>query len=487
MGEPVRGAGTSVGLVMEPPGAAWPSLIGEFVRSESDGGSASGTAGAVLSARKFRDLTRRELGLPTDRPIILTGHQAMVWHPGILAKYLAVEHAAKVTNSAGVWLVVDQDSEDPWAVRYPSRARPAVAERTLGTQHGLTVESMRFPPRLGGADTPAASLAPLAPVAGSDFANGASESVRQGLARIHAALSAHSREPNAGRQLANAIADLLAPLHPAATIFGAGISRTTVFASVVRAMAGDPERCVHAYNAAVARFPAAKLRPLAADDVNVRYELPLWRIEFGRERRRVYAEELDQIPIEQLAPRALLMTGLLRAAACDLFVHGLGGGVYESVTDAWFGTWLVDQIPGLALAPVAVVSATLRLPLIDGAEVNVDDLARARWRAHRAPHDPTMLGDDAAGHQKTELVRRIEAEKAGGGDPRSIYLALHASLTRVRTERAKELAAIQAEVDAIAGRVRDAEIASDRTWAFPLYPREMLDALDAAVRAAFAN
>ncbi|MEC9372360.1 MAG: hypothetical protein VYC34_00885, partial [Planctomycetota bacterium] len=30
---------------------------------------------------------REQLGLPTGRPIVLTGHQAEFWHPGVLAKF----------------------------------------------------------------------------------------------------------------------------------------------------------------------------------------------------------------------------------------------------------------------------------------------------------------------------------------------------------------------------------------------------------------
>lgn len=307
--------------------------------------------------------------------------------------------------------------------------------------------------------------------------------MRDGLARIHAALTAHRNEPNAGRQLAAVLADLLSPLKPATTLFATTIARTSLFQRLVDSMRDHPERCVRAYNAAVALYPEAKLRPLLMDDVNVRYELPLWRLEFGRERQRVFAEDLDQIPREQLAPRALLMTGFLRAGACDLFVHGKGGGVYEAVTEAWFRHWQ----PGLTLAPVAVVSATLRLPLLDGPTPVADDLRQARWRAHHAPHDPAMLGDLSAARVKLDLVRRINEAKLGGSDPRPLYVAMHADLERVRTERRDALAGIVTEADSIAASLLDAEIASDRTWPFPLYPKAMLDGLARAIEAEFAT
>lgn len=453
----------SFGLVIEPRASEWPGLVRSF---SGDGDRARA---------ETRNQTRHELGLPLDRPIVLTGHQAMVWHPGILAKYLATDRAAQRANAARVWLIVDQDSEDPWNLRFPVRVES-------GEHRGLSVATMKFPARAAAPDTPAASLAAATPLPAPGLSTAASPSVREGLARIQAALTQHRGEPSAARQFAAAIADLLAPRRPDATVFATDLAGTAIFRKFVGEMREDPERCVRAYNAAVALHPSAKLRALAMDEVNVRYELPLWRIEFGRERRRVYAEDLDQISPDQLAPRALLTTGLMRAAVCDLFVHGTGGGLYESVTDAWFRHWQ----PGLALAPVAVVSATLRLPLLDSPPVSPNDLRRAVWRSHRAPHDPAMLGDPVSGKDKMERVAGIEREKSLGRDPRSLYLAMHAALARVRGERRERLLEIQLEADSMAAHARDAEVAHDRTWPFPLYPEAMLEGLSAAIARAFA-
>ena len=45
------------------------------------------------------------------------------------------------------------------------------------------------------------------------------------------------------------------------------------------------------------------------------------------------------------------MTGMARLAACDLFVHGTGGGIYDTITEAWFREWL-----GVELAPTIAVT-----------------------------------------------------------------------------------------------------------------------------------
>ena len=34
------------------------------------------------------------------------------------------------------------------------------------------------------------------------------------------------------------------------------------------------------------------------------------------------------------------MTGLMRLAGCDLFIHGTGGGAYDLVTEEWLGSWM---------------------------------------------------------------------------------------------------------------------------------------------------
>src|SRR5690606_23987135 len=64
---------------------------------------------------------RRQLGLPADRPIVMTGHQPALWHCGVLAKFLAADAAARALGAAPATLLVDQDVGDPAAVRRPER------------------------------------------------------------------------------------------------------------------------------------------------------------------------------------------------------------------------------------------------------------------------------------------------------------------------------------------------------------------------------
>jgi hypothetical protein len=226
------------------------------------------------------------------------------------------------------------------------------------------------------------------------------------------------------------------------------------------------------YNAAVSAYPEAGVSPLKVGSTLGEIELPLWRLEFGKPRARIFAGDADA---ERGVPRALLMTGLLRWAYCDLFIHGMGGANYDRITERWFRQWL-----GVDLAPSVMITADLRLPL-EGADISSADVANARWRAHHVRHDPTMGGDTAAAERKQDLVRRIAGRRERGEHPIEEYRTLQTLLAEYRVHHAAALNAASAEAERAARLLSGRKIASDRTWAFPLYSDEALRSLRAEV------
>ena len=60
-------------------------------------------------------------------------------------------------------------------------------------------------------------------------------------------------------------------------------------------------------------------------------------------------------------PRALMNTAFLRLFLADLFIHGIGGGLYDVLTDR-----IVREFFGVRAADYVVVTATLRLPVDSG-------------------------------------------------------------------------------------------------------------------------
>lgn len=465
---------TSADVTIRPDAPGWRAACARFDLS--------------AEARRFRE----QLGLPTDRPIVMTGHQAQVWHPGILAKYIAADVAAERFGANAAWVVVDQDTHDPSEVRYPVRAGgkdDALEVRTWRADGAERAWGERF------AEVPVGMTPAFGPGAvPEDVQRAAAPHVRAGMMAIRDALARHADEPNAARQVGSALTDLLKGIvRPAPTVYALELCRTDLFKTLVQKMVADPERCLGAYQRAVKAHVDAKVAPLHEGEV------PLWAIpeQAGAARKRATLAMLTSGSACRVAPRALLMTAMFRMAGCELFVHGLGGGGvdgaqgYDAITDEWMREWL-----GVTLPPVAVVTATVRLNFGgaggDGqsqhAALTPEQIAHARWVAHAAKHRPELLGDAEGAAARARAVEELRAlhgkrDEASRRAKRAAYRALHEVLVGVRERRHARLEAIRAEATAAAARRGEAEIIADRTWAFPLYEAGQIAGLRGAIEA----
>ena len=434
-------------IKLEPAAASWAALLRQNPRDDAS------------------RATRAQLGLPTDRPIVMTGHQAEFWHAGILAKYIAGASLARTVNAHAAHIVVDTDETDPGAIRIPA----VVPDGHLSSK---TLRVLPQPP----AGVPSCAL-PTSPPGATD-ASAPLQSIARGVSSITEALRRHAAGANLGAQTGLAITDLMRPWAPMPPpIFASALARTESFADLVRRMVEDAPACIAAHNAAAALVPEARLAPLASGP---RFELPLWRLRPGRARARVYADDIAIIPPSELAPRALLLTGFLRLYACDLFIHGAGGAVYDRITERWLGDWL-----GRPLAPTTMATATLMLPLLAEAPT-LEAIDRAAWTAHHARHDPALIGDHSAAQRKATLVELIRSTRQRGADPLPHYRELQTLLAETRAKRAGSLAELDSRAASLRSQRDQARIASDRTWAFPLHDAAALDALAATIRGAFS-
>jgi hypothetical protein len=429
----------------------------------------SGDWSLPAAARRFRE----ELRLPTERAVVLTGHQAVVWHPGIFSKYIAAEQIATAADAAAAWLVVDHDVYDPDLVTAPTLTRQ---DRLARTAHRFAGDEVSE-----GIAGRRPALTPLPPTL-PDGARWALESVEAGMAAVESALARHAEAPDAVEQLTRATTDLAEPWIASAPRFDSlCLSRTTAFAELIERMRRDPQAAARSYNAAVARRQGHGMTPLRLPADAAQIELPLWRVDEAGRRHRVVAGDVETCDIADLAPRALLMTGLVRWLGCDLFIHGTGGAMYDRVTDAWLADWL-GLDPAADLAPDLLVTATLRLPF-ERSVVTQADVEAARHRYRNKLHDPAALGDQAAGQRKRELVRRIADEPRGSAERARLFREMHGLLGEARRAHADALAAARTEVARLRSRVEERSIIEERTWAFPLYPREMIDDLAAELSA----
>lgn len=402
---------------------------------------------------------RTRLNLPIDRPIIASGHQPILFHPGIVAKLIALDHHAKKTNAHPVWIVPDQDIVDPALVRFP------VIDNDTDS-NTLTTRDIR----IGGEPNQLTPSTLAAPISINADLPDELESIAQWL-------MGYEHESTLAHQLASATLGMLCDqlgLEEPILIYASELLALDASSKLLDAMLADPKAAIEPYNASVTRFSDAGVRPLSITDTHI--ELPLWRLE-GTTRQPVFIErgqsELDRT---NLIPRGLLMTAIMRSFICDLFIHGTGGFQYDQITEAWLGDW-----QGITLAPIAAATATMTLDFDLSTPQDPDHTV---WLAHHAKHNPALLGDQAAADQKSELVAAIAVSNSKSTKAQ-FFAQLHQLLGDSRSKHSKAIAQLD-HASVIAQQSRQMlEIANDRTWAFPLYTDQQLQSLKAEIVRAF--
>ncbi len=417
---------------------------------------------------------RAELGLDTEYPIVFSGHQPIVFHNGILAKFIAQHRAAQVAGAARVWIVADQDVVNPAQIRVPKGIGAALHSEIIDL----------IPPEDFPEGVPSASI-PARFIYDTDTAF-------DGLSEFAHELNHHLGEPSIagpGKVVSTdfSIAKQFAETtnHYACShlrvsipklIYASELFTSDTLWGVVERMIADPHACVEAYNGAVGRYPEARVRPLEIGDARV--ELPLWGLRTMQPRVAITTDNFHEFSREELAPRGLFMSLLVRAHLGELFIHGTGGWEYDRITQDWARDWL-----SIELAPMALTTATQRLDLGFEPEQIIDP-ARAIWEAHHARHNPSAVGDHETQRKKDMCLRQIVEMQKHGEDPSAMYFKMHALLEEYRAFYAEKLAGLDERVRVARSMQRQLELAADRTWPFVLFSDEQLAALrDAVVQA----
>ena len=424
-----------------------------------------------------RRATRMELGVGPDELVIATGHQATIWHPGILAKDLAVVELAAALRregrpSAAIHFIADHDANDGGLIPYPTDELQRRGWRMLPTTDGFST-----------CDVP-----PATPASPPEERVGPPQ-VERGMRAIHAAVERRRDAPDLAFQIGLAAADLAHPFTgdlPRRSM--TGLLGTPIGRHLLDAMASDPDACIAAHDDALefdrharadrlGRVPRPVARPLRRGDGA---EMPLWRRTDSGRRPVRRGESIDP---ESCRPRALLATALARLGGCDLFVHGTGGAVYDRAMERWIRTWLGDAVAS-TLAPATTATATLRLPLAPPGSEDAADL----WTPeglHRLRSDPDLARTGPP--RREALLAAIDAAPRGSGRRRTAFLALRDEVATARLRGADRILRYERELDRQTADRRRTDVARDRTWPFPFHTDEALETLRDSIRDAFAT
>ena len=392
---------------------------------------------------------------PLHRRPLATGHQAFLWHPGILAKFFAVRAVAGPRDERVLHVVVDQDAHEALQVEWPVR-------------HGrrLMFESVRLAPHDPNVPTG------CQPPSDADVIRRALRE-RPGGERLLDAFSDLPACRTLAEQVTAALQRLMAPLVGRwKTIYASDLGRHFDFDEMLE----DARACATAYNEAIAVHPARAIAKMQVRDDRV--ELPVWALRWQAPRQRVFAALggekpawvfADNRPVDRrhhrLAPRALLLTAIVRSELCGLFVHGTGGMAYDQVTQAWWQRWR-----GKPLAPIALATADLPMAF-DAPVAEPADLHRAVWHRHHLPHNI----DRALGRPDPRKARLFNVKD------RTAFDELHRINAALVSAHPDLIDAADADVAEARLGLANAAVARKRDWCFALYESSQLQALGDAI------
>ena len=376
-------------------------------------------------ARRWGFAVQRDWSEP--QPIILSGHQPRPFHPGVWIKnFLAGELASAV---GGVALNLSVDNDEAHVQRFRLPARDLVCK--MGGEE-VRMAEVEFAPHAPGVpfeEQPAGALRPEtvhdvlaivpSPAVGEAFCDcwqRLRQIVPQAASLGEAFLVARRRlEERLG------LGNLELPV--------SHVADSEAFRLFLAVMLERREAFFAAYNDSLHEFrrvyhersPAQPVPDLASD--GPRMELPYWVWRAGGagdvRRRRLWVEPTpggglalaaDEEPIGRLAaadlpdaargaeriaelwqsgwkirPRALSMTLFVRLAVGDVFIHGVGGALYDQITDA-----LIERLFGVKPPEFVLASATVYLPL-EAYPTTPADLAAARRAVRDWLYNPDRM------------------------------------------------------------------------------------------------
>jgi hypothetical protein len=445
----------------------------------------------------IRAQMRKTLGLSTDRPIVATGHQTELIHPGVWAKLALIDASADKVDAQTIFLTVDTDSPKHLNLRWPRFSQPITADPRIASAEWsglLEAPSDQQIRSLYSKLKTAAGAWPFEPLA-LRWLNGlpAAAKVGEGLCAL-LARSLQKLDESLGLRHRVVIASSLWKSEP-----------YLLFAHHLMARAGE---FAAAYNRALQEYryangitnqgrPMPDLQsapgdcevPFWIDDLStktrsrasVRLKGDQWALVLGNDSFLFDTKATDSAGVEllnflcqrnaRLAPRALTLTMFARMVLVDQFVHGIGGGRYDQVTDR-----VMSSFFGLNPPAFSVTTATLLFPT--AVNFSRTCLPCLLHEGHRIKHS-------VMGEEKMSLVREIESFPRRSLERHQAFSKMHGQLDAE--------AIVHPAVKQWEGRYADALRASadekgmfDRELFYAIQPEERLSDLITRYRDEFS-
>ena len=448
---------------------------------------------ADIRLSDFREMVRGRiaelLGLERDinQPILITAHQPGLWHPGIMYK------CAVAGNFAGKYFLlsinVDSDVVSPISCKVPYSidGRLTFTKTVLiDNENEQIIQMLTKPPR--------ADLDSFLAKIEAKVATLPDDSVLKNFKKF---IVIHSRQYNQSDTLSNWLTNCRKEYFPVKNLNELDLSElcnTDEFRLFALDILQNCKNFFDIYNSCLDNYRAEhKVRSEVNPFPNLEHrtdnniELPFWLIaDDGRRHpmcvnyidKSILADHRDVIeglsrdssPDDlvryEIRPKALLLTMFMRMFAGSIFIHGVGGGNYDEVTDAVIREYYRCE------PPTYIIATRTEFPPI-ATDADIDEtikLARKELRNMEFNPDEYLDGDNQLGVEKRAILAksRNDTTKAEYRRLKEIRLTLVKEIKDIIDGKEKEIERLEQQRSSVE-RVRR------RDFPYFFYPPEALE------------
>lgn len=450
--------------------------------------------------------------LEVEQPIVMTGHQPRLFHPGVWAKNFAVHQLAQHVQGVGINVVIDNDTMRTHSVRVPTgdKESPSVVAEAFDSFHEPVPFERRF----------AKDHATLA-----SFPDRVTDRLRSILDEVDSepplaveiwpdVLTAVDR----GKPLGHAFAEARHQLErrwgvDSLEVTLSQLCDTEVFHwfALDLLLRGqdvadsynkrlDEYRHVHRLRSAAQPLPDLAQRDgwceapfwfWTSDDSKRRalwwirsgYDLILsddrheqeWTLKNATRTASDGYEQLHALCESQFSirPRALTNTIFLRLFCSDAFLHGIGGAKYDQITNL-----LMADLYGITPPEFVALSQTTKLPATYEV-VSAADYAEKRVKLREMYfHPEKFLDSSLRDDPKVSSIEKNKWNLVGNCPPRGERGKWHRDVEAANGELRNfllEKSEKQKEINEyFRSRLGASQILGSREWSFCLFPKEFL-------------
>ncbi len=456
-----------------------------------------------------------------ESPWIVGGHQPELFHPGVWFKNFVIDSIAKEFAGVGLHTIVDHDLARAASIRVPKRdafsgrliqtvcelplCRSDAARPVQQTPwHSVTIDRVGLRGSLREITEGLSSLGVHNPIAIDFWAQ--LERLQDGTgAAVAFSQLRHSLEMKHG------LGNLELPF--------SRIASSSPWHTFLHHCIVHGEKLHEIYNASLQEYrvrekihnPTQPVPPLSRRDGW--FELPFWLYKSdSKVRQRLWAQldpsggncwrlgsgvhplVLDWVidwPTDPdrsrktwgeylldgicVRPRALMTTLFLRCFMADLFVHGIGGGVYDRLTDAIIQRFLRMPAPHYLTCTATEWLTMNEVPELDAKALHgqrdalqrQSQLLRSRPELFLDPSDAMDAG-----------LRMHHANAIAAIPPRGSKKSWHRDITNVKTKIVERVASIrkvnEEQLQRVEQRLHELRYLNSREYSFILFPESTL-------------